>query len=55
MAEAVASLWRDRLLANGLTGDQCNEYMLAFEHEETRLALRMGSPSVAVTSRPPDR
>ncbi len=55
MAEAVASLWRDRLLANGLTLDQCNEYMPAFEHEQTRVALRMGSPSVAVTSRSLDR
>ena len=55
MAEAVSSRWRDALLANGLTEDQCNEYVPAFEHEETRVALRMGSVSVAVTDRDPDK
>ena len=33
----------------------CNEYAPAFEHEETRIALGMGSPSVAVTGRTPDK
>ena len=55
MAESVSSRWRDTLLANGLTEDQCDEYAPAFEHEETRVALRMGSPSVAVRGRPPDK
>ena len=55
MAEAVSSRWRDTLLANGLTEDQCDEYALAFEHEETRVALRMGSASVAVTDRDPNK
>ena len=55
MAEAVSSRWRSSLLANGLTEDQCGEYAPDFEHEETRVALRMGSPSVAVTGRTPDK
>ena len=55
MAAAVSSRWRESLLANGVTEDQCNEYAPAFEHEETRVALRMGSPSVPVTDRVPDR
>ena len=55
MAEAVSSRWRDSLLANGLTEDQCDEYAPAFEHEETRVALGMGSPFVAVTGRTPDK
>ena len=55
MAEAVSSLWRDSLLANGLTEDQCNEYAPAFGHEETRVALGMGSPSVAVAGRDPNK
>ena len=55
MAEAISSRRRSSLLANGLTEDQCNEYAPAFEHEETRIALGMGSPSVAVTGRTPDK
>ena len=55
MAGAVTSRWRRSLLANGLTEDQCNEYASAFEHEETRVALRMGSTSVAVTDRAPNK
>ena len=55
MAEAVSSRWRNTLLANGLTEDQCDEYAPAFEHEETRVALRMGSAFVAVTDRDPDK
>ena len=55
MAQTVSSRWRSFLLANGLTEDQCNEYAPAFEHEETRVALRMGSPSVAVTGRPTNK
>ncbi len=55
MAEAVSSRWRSSLLSNGLTEDQCNEYAPAFEHEETRIALGMGSPFVAVTGRTPDK
>ena len=55
MAETVSSRWRNSLLANGLTEDQCNEYVPAFEHEEARVALRMGSPSVAVRDRSPDK
>ena len=51
MAQAVSSSWRSSLLANGLTEDQCDEYAPAFEHEEARVALRMGSASVAVTDR----
>ena len=54
MAQAVSSRWRRSLLANGLTEDQCNEYAPAFEHEEARVALRMGSASVAVTDRAPN-
>ena len=54
MAQAVSSSWRRSLLANGLTEDQCNEYAPAFEHEEARVALRMGSASVAVTDRDPN-
>ena len=55
MAEAISSRWRSSLLVNGLTEDQCDEYAPAFEHEETRVALGMGSPSVAVTGRTPDK
>ena len=55
MAETVSSRWRSFLLANGLTEDQCDEYAPAFEHEETRVALRMGSPSVGVAGRPTNK
>ena len=55
MAESVSSRWRDTLLANGLTEDQCDEYAPAFEHEETRVALRMGSPSVGVAGCPTNK
>ena len=55
MAQTVSSRWRSFLLATGLTEGQCNEYAPAFEHEETRVALRMGSPSVAVRGRPTNK
>lgn len=51
MAETISARWRHSLLANGVTEDQCDEYAPAFEHEETRVALRMGSASVAAQDR----
>ena len=55
MAEAISARWRGCLLATGVTEDQCKEYAPAFEHEESRAALRMGSTSVSVPDRAPDR
>ena len=55
MAEAISARWRGCLLANGVGEDQCDEYAPAFEHEESQVALRMGSTSVPVADRAPDR
>ena len=48
MAADLSSRWRDALLANGVTEDQCDEYVAAFEHAEAEAALRMGSTSIQV-------
>ncbi len=55
MAETISARWRGSLLANGVTEDQCDEYAPAFEHEESRVALGMGSTSVAVSHRAGNR
>ena len=48
MAADLSSRWRDALLANGVTEDQCDEYAAAFEHAEAEAALRMRSTSIQV-------
>ena len=49
MAIEISDRWRRRLLENGVTGAQCDEYSGAFQHSEMDVALSMGNTSLAVS------
>ena len=42
MSRRITDLWRRRLLENGVTEAQCDEYAAAFEHDQMTFALGLG-------------
>ncbi len=48
MSRQITDRWRGRLLENGVTEAQCDEYAAAFEHDQMTVALCMGDGSIAL-------